>query len=128
VAYSRSDFEVKDIRFDVITTGTQNAKGKRQVKVDLWIDAANVLFKIGGARHVGSLRITTFYLDANGKSLSADWKIVDLRLTERAYQQMMQWGISYSTTIPFQTPGRWVQVIIYDPGRDRLGSRLVPMK
>ena len=123
-----SGTDLKDIRFDVITTGTQDAKGKRQVKIDLWIDAANVLFKTGGDRRVGSLRITAFYLDAKGKSLSADWKIVDLRLTDGAYQQMMQWGISYSTTIPFQTTGRWVQVVIYDPGSDRLGSRLVPAK
>jgi len=120
--------DLEDILFDVSTAEVRDAKGKRQVIVDLQIDAANVLFKIVGDRHVGRLRITTFYMDSKGKSLAADWKIMDLRLTEGTYQRMMQSGISYSTTIPLKTPGRWIKVVVYDPGSDRLGSRLVQMK
>jgi len=119
--------EPRDIAFEVSVAEEKDAGGKPQAKIDLRIDAANVMFRFAGGRYVGRLRITAFYMDPKGKSLGADWKIMDLRLTEPTYQQMLQSGIPYSTTIPVKDPGQRIKVVVYDPGSARLGSRFVQM-
>ncbi len=122
------NMDLDDILFDVSAAEERDAKGRPQVKIGLQINAANVLFKIADDRHVGRLRITVFYADSKGKSLGADWKIMDLRLTEQTYQQMLRRGIPYSTTIPLKIPGQRIKVVVYDPGSVRLGSRLAQIK
>jgi VWFA-related protein len=120
--------DLRDIPFEISTTEVQDAKGKPQVKVDLQIIPANVFFKILDDRHAARLRITTFYQDAKGKPLGADWKIMDMSLSEGTYQRILQSGIPYSTTIPLKTPKQIIKVVVYDPGSDRSGSRLVKLQ
>jgi Ca-activated chloride channel family protein len=120
--------ELRDIAFEVSVAAEQDAGGKPQARIDLRIDAANVMFRFAGGRYVGRLRITAFYMDSKGRSLGADWKIMDMRLTEPTYQQMLQSGIPYATTIPLQNPDQRIRVVVYDPGSARLGSQLVQMK
>jgi hypothetical protein len=60
--------------------------------------------------------------------LGSDWRIMDLRLTEPIYQQMLQWGIPYSTTVPVKIPNQRIKVIVYDPASLKLGSRRAQVK
>jgi hypothetical protein len=53
---------------------------------------------------------------------------MDLRLTEPIYQQMLQWGIPYSTTVPVKIPNQRIKVIVYDPASLKLGSRRAQVK
>lgn len=119
----RSD--LRDILFQINTTGVTDAEGTPQVRMDLQIDPSNIFFKIAGDRRVGRLRITAFYQDAKGKPLGADWRIMDMRLLEATYQQILLSGISYSTTIPLKAPKQVIKIVVYDPWSDRIGSRLV---
>jgi hypothetical protein len=119
--------DLTDIPFEISTAEVQDAKGKPQVRVDLQINPANVFFKILDERHIARLRITTFYQDLKGKPLGADWKILDMRLSEGTYQRILQSGIPYSITIPLKTPKQIIKVVVYDPGSDRSGSKLVKL-
>lgn len=120
--------DLTDISFEISTTEVRDAKGTPQVKVDLQINPANIFFKILDDRHVARLRITIFYQDAKGKPLGADWKIMDMRLLEGTYQRILQSEIPYSVTIPLKTPKQIIKVIVYDPGSDKSGSRLVKLQ
>ncbi len=53
---------------------------------------------------------------------------MDLRLLETTYQQMMPSGIPCSITIPLKTLSQRIKVVVYDPGSNRTGNRLVQMK
>ena len=129
IANARSQkWDLLDIAFEARVAVERDAAGNPQTKIELLIDAANVMFRLAGGRHVGRLRITAFYMNPNGKSLGSDWRIMDLRLTEATYQQMMQKGIPYSTTIPLKDPDQRIKVVIYDPGSAKTGSRLLQIK
>ncbi len=127
VAARNEKSDLMEIPFEVRTSEVSDGKGMPQIKVDLQVDASNVLFKVDEDRHVGRLRITTFYLDAKGKPLGADWKIMDMRLMEATYQQIMRSGIPYSTTIPLKTPKQRIKVVVYDPWSDRIGTKLIEL-
>jgi Ca-activated chloride channel family protein len=117
--------ELRDISFEVGVTRVSDARGKPQVKVNLKIDAANVLFKIVGDRHVGRLYVTAFWMDSKGTSLGAETKIIDLNLIASTYQRIQESGIDFDTTVPFRIPGQKLKMVVYDPWSSRLGSRVL---
>jgi len=64
-------------------------------------------------------------LKGKGDFLGEDWKVVDLRLQEDTYRQYVESGIPCSIFVPLIQPNQWLKVIVYDPGGDKVGSKLI---
>jgi len=50
---------------------------------------------------------------------------MDLRPQEATPRQFLQSGIPFSAFMPLFQPRQLLKVIVYDPGSDKVGSRLV---
>ena len=131
LAYSRIsaaagyESDIDDIPFRIVTAAAKDAAGQPQVKIDLLIDSTRVGFRTLDDRHTARLRIAIFALEGNGDFLGEDWKVMDLRLQEDTYRQFLQSGIPFSVFMPLFQPRQLLKVIVYDPGSDKVGSRLV---
>ncbi len=131
LAYSRisaaagHEFEIGDIPFKVAATSTRDAVGQPQIEVDVAVDAAGVGFKTADDRHSARLRIAIFAIDGHENLVGEDWKIMDLQLQEDTYRKFMQSGIPYSVVVPVNQAGVALKVIVYDPGGDKVGSKLI---
>ena len=95
------------------------------MKVDLTIDASKIQFFSSEDRHAFKLHITFFLTDKKGNILGSDWQIVDGQLKEETYNQVLNKGLLYSTSIPIMNDKQMLKVVVYDNQSDRAGSRLV---
>jgi VWFA-related protein len=118
--------EIGDLPVRVITARIPGPNP--QIKVDLQIDSEKVGFKMVDLRHVGRLRCALFYADGGGNSLGDSWQNLDLDLTEEKYQQYIQSGIQFSTTIPQKASSQIIKIVVYDTIGDRIGSKVVKVR
>jgi len=120
--------DLEDIPFKIATSEIKDDDGRPQIKVDLQIDPAKVEFRTVNGRHSGTLRIVVFYADASRHCLGEEWKTMDMQLQEETYLRFMQSSIPFSTMIPLKVPKLILKVVVYDPGNDKVGSKLVKMR
>jgi VWFA-related protein len=119
------EFDLADIKFKIATAAVKDASNQPQIKVDLIIDATTVAFKTVNDRHVAKLRIAVFALDSKENLVGEDWKTMNLQLQQETYQRFLQSGIPFSASMALIEPRQVLKVIVYDPGSDKVGSKLV---
>jgi hypothetical protein len=56
------------------------------------------------------------------------WSKMEMNLSEENYLRILQAGLPFSRLIPFQVPDQIFRVIVYDPGVDKAGSKLVKLR
>jgi VWFA-related protein len=109
------------------TGGAQKAPSP-EVVVDAAIDASRVWFSTVGNRRVAALNVSTFAGDAREQVVGESWQKVELTLSEDTYQRYLRSGIPYTVRVPVAGAPRWVKVVVYDYGRDLLGSAVVKLR
>jgi Ca-activated chloride channel homolog len=109
-----------DLPFNAQSAATTDGK----LKVDLQIPAQRVAFRIEEGKYVAQLRIAIFEVK-DARVLVADWKGLDLRLSEETYKKCLQSGIPFSTTIPKMADKGNIHAIIYDKGSDLVGTTTI---
>jgi VWFA-related protein len=109
--------------FTVATALQKDSNGQPQVKVDLNIDSKLIKFNTVDGKHACKLHITIFYVNAGGKILGSEWKILDAQLKEETYWQAMKSGMLYSTIVPVKTEKQMIKIVVYDEMSDRAGSK-----
>jgi VWFA-related protein len=123
------DLDIDDIPFKIASTAEQtDPSGRPQVRVELQIDAAGIVFKTIEDRHACRLRISVFYATANGKILGSDWKMIEGAFREATYNQAMIGGISYSMVVPLKTRNQMLKIVIFDEESEKAGSKLVRLQ
>ena len=120
--------DLKGIPFKVQTAPALDSSAQPQVKVDLEIDASRIGFRMVDARQTARVHVAVFYADPDGIYLGCDWKVMDLRLDETQYREILKTGILFSTKISLIVPKQILKVIVYDASTDRIGSRLVKLR
>jgi len=120
--------EIADIPFTVSTAPVADSFGQPQIKVDLLIDAARIGLTTIEGRHLGKLQIAIYYADAKKNILGELWSKMEMNLSEENYQRILQSGLPFSRQFPLKVPGQIFKVIIYDPGIDKVGSKLVKLR
>lgn len=120
--------ELSDLPLKIKTSELADSiEGRRHLKVDLTIDASRIQFSASGDRHAFKLHITIFYTNKTGNILGSDWKIIDGRLKDETYQQVLDKGMLYSTSIPIIADKQMLKIVVYDNQSDRVGSKLVKL-
>ena len=120
--------EFKGVPFKVQTAPASDPGITPQIKVDLEIDASRVGFPTVDGRHTARVHVAVFYADPDGIYLGCDWKVMDLRLDETQYREILKTGIFFSTKISLIVPKQILKVIVYDPTTNRIGSHLVKLR
>ena len=111
--------------FTFTTAAQKDSNGQPQVKLDLKIDSKLIKFNTVDGKHACKLHITVFYVNAGGKILGSEWKILDAQLKEETYWQAMKSGMLYSTIVPVKTEKQMIKIVVYDELSDRAGSKSI---
>ena len=117
-----------DISFLVSTAEQTDPDGNPQVKVNLQIYLDGVGFKNIEDKHTCNLRVYIFYADEKGKILGSDSRKVDGFFSEESYIRVMRAGIPFSAAIPLKAKNQILRIVVYDEGRDKIGSRLIKLQ
>jgi hypothetical protein len=114
--------DIRDLTFSVRTSEARTGGPAPEVVVTVAIDAAKVGFTTADGRHNASLELAVFCQDADMEPVGDLWQRMDLRLTDPTYQKMLRDGIPYTGRIAPQRLVKYVKVVVYDAGADRLGT------
>ena len=114
--------EIKDVRFSMKTSVVKGTNRVPDLVVDLTIDAATVGFLLDNGRQLGSLDVAIFCQDADRESAGDRWETIDLKLLPETYARMLKDGVTYSSRVTVAKPVKFVKVVVYDFGADRVGT------
>jgi hypothetical protein len=78
--------------------------------------------------YVGAIEVAYFCGDENQRLVGELSQSVDFKLKEEAYQQFRRDGASFTGRVPVTAAPKYVRVVAYDAGSDRLGSAFVELK
>jgi len=121
-----SNSELTDIPFQVSTAGVSAVDSRRQVRLDLQIDPARVEFRNVRSRYTAKVAIAVFDLDADDKVTGeAFWKLMEMRLEKKNYQELLRSTISHSALLILETQTLNVAVVVYDVASRRVGLKQV---
>ena len=116
--------DFREIPLKVSFAETTEGSGPRQ-KVIITIGGRQIVFNEVNGRHTGRVLVAVFCRDAKGQNLFEDWKRLDMALREDTYRTARESGIPYATTVPVVEKGRDLQVVVYDLGSRRIGTRIL---
>jgi VWFA-related protein len=118
--------EANEISFRTEIATPVTALDRVVTRVGVWIDASDVQFKTTDGIHAASLCIALFSASAEGICFGTDWRMLDLRLRDEMYQDVLKSGISYETSL-IGSP-RTVTAIVYDLNSGKMGIRRIAGK
>lgn len=100
----------------------------RTVRVDLIVDVGPVSFAEDGALKVGELQVATVCADDKERGITETKVRWILRANDDIMVEWLKDGLHRSMRIPVNAKPKWVKVVVYDPGSDRTGSIVVPVR
>ena len=100
----------------------------QNVRVDLIVDMASVVFDQDGEARVGELHVSIYCGDAKEKVIGEWQGRWTLRAGERLLADWRRDGMDRSVRMEVREIPKYVKVVIYDPGSDRTGSISVKLK
>ena len=99
----------------------------RTIVVDARVLANNVIFAnimtAQGARHLAALNVAVFCTDQYGADVGELWKTLDITLPPEGLSQARTEGLKFSLDVPVSKRPRFVKLVVYDYGSDRIGSK-----
>ena len=125
VTIATANLELQEIPFGVKTTDQKDAKGQKELKVDLQIQLSGISFKMVDGKHSCKLRVAIFYANEKGKILGSDWRILEGALSEETYESVKRTGVAFSAVIPVKAENQMLKIVLYDEGSDKVGSKLI---
>jgi hypothetical protein len=116
--------DIKDVRFSMKTSVVRGANRVPDFVVDLTIDASTVGFLADGGRQMASLDIAVFCQDDSGEATGDRWETLNLKLLPETHATALKDGIAYSSRVTVARTVKFVKVVVYDFGADRVGTML----
>ncbi len=116
--------EIKDVRFSMKTSMAKGTGKVPDFVAEFTIDASTIGFRADSGRQVASLDIAVFCQDENGEPTGDRWETLDLKLLPETHARMLKDGITYSSRVTVAKPVKFVKVVVYDFGGDRVGTVL----
>lgn len=122
------DQEAKDIPLRVTVTQLPRMGIEFQARVEIVIDAGPLSLPLTNGLRTGQLEVQVYCGDAKQAVIGDAGQHVDLGVPEAMYQQWLQAGIHRTIRVPTPEPPKYVKVVVYDYGSDRIGSATVTIK
>ncbi len=122
------DQQAKDIPLTVNVLQQPRMGIQYQARVEITIDAAPLALDLKDGVRTGRLEVQVYCGDAKQAVIGDAGQSVDLSANEATYQQWLQTGIRRVIRVPTSEPPKYVKVVVYDYGSDRIGSATVTIK
>ncbi len=122
------DQEAKDIPLRVTLLQLPRMGIQSESRVEIMIDAAPLGLALKDGVRTGQLEVQVYCGDAKQAVIGDAGQHFDLSATEATYQQWLQTGIRRVIRVPTDMPPKYVKVVVYDYGSDRIGSAMVTIK
>jgi VWFA-related protein len=122
------DQQAKDIPLQVTVTQLPRMGISFQARVEIVIDAGPLAMPLKDGLRTGQLEVQVYCGDARQAVIGDAGQHFDLSVPEATYQQWLQTGIRRTIRVPTDAPPKYVKVVVYDYGSDRIGSAMVIIK
>jgi VWFA-related protein len=122
------DEVLRDIKLNVTASPASVAAGRTTVAVAVTLDASRLSLTPDATRRSGGVEVQVFCGDSRQRLVGDLRQRVDLNLDEQAYERVLRDGILVRAQVPVTAPAKFVKVVVYDYGADRLGSFFLTMK
>ena len=120
--------EAQDIPLKVTVSSLPRMGTQAQTRVEILIEAAPVAMDLKDGIRTGQLEVQVYLGDAKQEVIGDGAEHFDLSANEATYQQWLQFGIRRVVRVPTTDPPKYVKVVVYDYGSDRVGSAMVTIK
>jgi len=101
---------------------------RNEIRVDIRIDAAQLALTAVGGAHTGQIEIQIYAGDAK-EHVVGEWnQRVDLSATDATHADWLKAGIHHVARVAVSEKPRYIKVVVYDYGSDRLGSAMITVK
>jgi VWFA-related protein len=120
--------QAKDIPLRVTVMQLPRMGIQTEVKAEIVIGAAPLSMPLTDGARIGQLEVRVYCGDAKEEIVGDVAEHLDIKASDEQYQQWLQNGIRRIVRVPaFGTP-KFVKVVVYDYGSDRVGSAMVTIK
>ena len=99
-----------------------------EANVDLKIDASRLGFSEDAGNRTGRLELRVYCGDAKEIIVGEFGERLDLEANDATYQQWLQTGLRRTVRVPLTGTPKFVKVVVYDYGSDRVGSNMITLK
>ena len=122
------DQQATDIPLRVTVSQLPRMGIEMQTRVEIVIDAAPLALSLKDGMRTGQLEVQVYCGDAKQTVIGDAGEHVELSAPEATYQAWLQNGIRRVVRVPIGEPPKYVKVVVYDYGSDRVGSAMVTIK
>ncbi len=98
------------------------------LSVKVQIPPSSIAFTEVDGRRRASLDVAVFVGDSRKKSVGELRQKVELNLTPESYERIGHEGVMFSGRVDVTARPRYVKVVVYDAGADRLGSAVAEVR
>jgi VWFA-related protein len=122
------DQQAKDIPLTVTVSQLPRMGLQSETRVEIVIDAGPLALSLKDGVRTGQLEVQVYCGDAKQVVVGDAGQHYDLSIPEATYQQWLQTGIRRTIRVPTDAPAKFVKVVVYDYGSDRIGSAMTTIK
>jgi hypothetical protein len=122
------DQQATDISLQVTVAQLPRMGLEMQSRVEIVIDAAPLAFELKDGVRSASLELQIYCGDAKENVVGESGQRLDLTADEATYQEWLKNGIRRVVRVGTTDPPKYVKVVVYDYGSDRVGSKMVTIK
>ena len=122
------DQESKDIPITVTVLPLPRMGVEYQARVEIVIDAGPLSMPLKDGIRTGQIEVQVYCGDAKQVVIGDAGQHFDLSVPEATYQQWLQTGFRRTIRVPTSEPAKYVKVVVYDYGSDRIGSASITIK
>lgn len=99
-----------------------------EVSIDLKIDASRMGWSNDAGKRTGRVEVRAYCGNAKQGIVGDASKLLNLEANEETYAQWLQNGLHRSIRVPVTDTPKYVKVVVYDYGSDRVGSFMFTFK
>ncbi len=121
------DSQAKDIKLGVTTSLLPRMGIQSMVRAEITIDASQLAFSVKDGIHTGQLELQVYCADAKQAIIGEFGERLDLEASDATHAQWLQTGIRRIVRVPVIGEPKFVKVIVYDYGSDRVGSFMLKL-
>jgi len=120
--------EAKDIPLTVTVSQLPRMGIQMQSRVEIVIDAGPLSVPLKDGLRKGQLELQVYCGDAKQKVIGDAGQTFDISVPDATYQQWLQNGLRRTIRVPTEEVPKYVKVVVYDYGSDRIGTAMITVK
>ena len=122
------DQQAKDIPITATVTRLPKMGIQTELRVEMTIAAAPLVFPLRDGVRLGQLEVQVYAGDSMEVATGSFSARLEIKASDEQYQQWLQSGIRRTMRIASFGPPKFVKVIVYDYGSDKVGTVTVAIK